>query len=55
MGFVSASEHATKTRVDKNELKQSFNNLKDNKDLLKVNQIIQGAKIDRYAHCVISN
>ena len=47
MGFVGASEEATKTCVDKNELKQCFINLKDNKDLLKVKQNIQGAGIDR--------
>ena len=47
MGFVNASEEATKTCVDKNELRQSFINLKDNKDLLKVKQNIAGVNIDR--------
>ena len=48
MEFVSASEKDTNTYVDKDELKQSFINLKDNKDLLKVKENIARVKIDRY-------
>ena len=50
MEFVTASEKDSKTCVDKDELRQSFLNLKDNEDLLKVKTNIAGVNIDRYDH-----